>query len=197
MVAEPGARNCWAPEMAWDAARGRFLIFWSSTIPGRFPETDESGDSGYNHRIHATTTEDFEALSPATLFFDPGFSVIDAAIVPAWGRFHLIVKDETRHPLRKNLLVATSDGIEGPYTNLSPAFTKSWVEGPSALRLEDSHVVYFDCYTKRRYGAMCTRDFVAWEDISDRVSFPMGTRHGAAFSVTPEVLDMLRAHYDP
>ncbi len=40
MEHEPEARNTWAPEVFYDEATGQFLVFWSTTIPGRFPETD-------------------------------------------------------------------------------------------------------------------------------------------------------------
>jgi hypothetical protein len=52
MAHEPDVLNCRAPEIVWDAKRERFLIFWATTIPGRFPETDGQGDDKYNHRMH-------------------------------------------------------------------------------------------------------------------------------------------------
>jgi hypothetical protein len=51
MVQEPQARNCWAPEVFYDESGKQYVIFWSTTIPGRFPETEASGDRGWNHRI--------------------------------------------------------------------------------------------------------------------------------------------------
>lgn len=36
MAHEPGARNSWAPEIVYDAKGRQFVIFWASTIPGRF-----------------------------------------------------------------------------------------------------------------------------------------------------------------
>jgi hypothetical protein len=35
MEHEPEAQNCWAPEIFFDDERGRYLIYWSTTIPGR------------------------------------------------------------------------------------------------------------------------------------------------------------------
>ena len=51
MEHEPEAVNCWAPELFYDEERENYLIFWSTIIPGRFPETDNSGTKGRNHRI--------------------------------------------------------------------------------------------------------------------------------------------------
>jgi hypothetical protein len=119
MAHEPQALNAWAPEIIHDAARGQFLILWASTIPGRFPQTeaegDAAGDKKYNHRIYATTTKDFVSFTPTTLFYEPGFSVIDATFVQALGRDWLVVKDETRYPPKKYLQVAAADSLQGPF----------------------------------------------------------------------------------
>jgi hypothetical protein len=77
---EPEARNAWAPEAVWDAGGKEWTVFWASTIPGRFAEGDASGDGGYNHRIYATTTKDWQTFSLSRLWFDPGFNSIDATV---------------------------------------------------------------------------------------------------------------------
>ena len=41
MVHERKAVNAWAPEIFFDDETGQYLIFWATTIPGRFPATDE------------------------------------------------------------------------------------------------------------------------------------------------------------
>ena len=194
MAHEPAALNCWAPEIVWDAKRGEFLIFWATTITNKFLETAGGGDEKYNHRMYATATKDFKFFTPAKLFYDPGFNVIDATILPANGRFYLIVKDETRRPPKKHLRIASSDNIAGPYENLDPPFTRDWVEGPSALQVGDEFLVYFDGYTAHRYEAMRSRDLRNWEDVSSRISFPKGTRHGTALAVETELVETLLRH---
>ena len=57
------------------------MIYWSTTIPGRFPETEAFGDKGLNHRLYYTTTSDFTDFTDTKLLLDPGFNVIDAVIV--------------------------------------------------------------------------------------------------------------------
>ncbi|HUJ42756.1 MAG TPA: glycoside hydrolase family 43 protein [Opitutaceae bacterium] len=199
MAHEPAVRNSWAPEIDYDAKRGDYLIFWASTIPGKFPETAGASESDLNHRIYATTTRDFVAFTSTRLFFDPGFSVIDATILPANGRFYLIVKDETVKPPKKHLRIASSDDIAGPYANLGPPFTPAdlWVEGPSAIRIGGEYLVYFDAYRQKRYGAMRSRDLNTWEDVSAQMTFPgEGTpgrmRHGTVIAVPAEVVARLQ-----
>jgi hypothetical protein len=196
MEHEPTARNCWAPELDWDAKRQEFVIFWSTTIPGRFPATEGTAEDGYNHRIYATTTRDFETFSPTRLFFDPGFNCIDATLLALNGRYLLFFKDESKFPRpMKNLRLATADDIEGPYAlqamPLNPP--DSWTEGPTAIELGSDTVVYFDCYRAHRYGAVRTRDFKAWEDISPLLAMPMGMRHGTVFAVPRPIVQNLLA----
>jgi len=192
MAHEPAALNCWAPEIAWDAQHREFLIFWATTVTNRFRETAGGGDEQYNHRIYATSTTDFTSFTPTRLFYDPGFNVIDATMLSADGRFYLIIKDETRNPAKKHLRVASSDNIGGPYGNLSAPFTRNWVEGPTALRVDDSAVVYFDAYRDHRYEAMRSRDLKVWEDVTDRISMPPDARHGTAIEVPGRVIERLR-----
>ena len=191
MEHEPAARNCWAPELVYDSANKHYLIFWATTIPGRFPETDALGDNGLNHRMYCTTTRDFQTFTPARLFFDPGFSVIDATMVPAGGRYYLVFKDETLKPVKKHLRVAVGGNAEGPFKDLSEPFTPSWVEGPTVLKTRAQYLVYYDMYTAKTYGAMRSVDLKKWEDVSAQVSLPKGTRHGTAFTISREVLTAL------
>ncbi len=188
MEHEPAARNAWAPELAYDPSKQQYIIFWATTIPGRCPETDAAGDNGLNHRIYCTTTRDFSSFTPTRLFFDPGFSGIDATLVQAGGRYHLVFKDETARPVKKHLRVASGDSIEGPFNELCEPFTVSWVEGPSVLRVGAQYFVYYDMYRARKYGVMRSVDLKRWEDISDQLSLPEGTRHGTAFPVSRDVL---------
>jgi acetyl esterase/lipase len=193
MMHEPAARNAWAPELFYDEDQKQFLIFWATTIPRRFPETDRSGDNGWNHRIYSTTTRDFKTFAPTRLFFDGGFNAIDATILKARGQYYLIVKDETKTPVKKNLRIARSAKAEGPYLDVSAPISISWVEGPSAIQVGDEFLVYFDHYTKPQYyGALRSQDLVHWEDVSKSVSFPPGTRHGTVLRVSEEVVTRLQ-----
>jgi beta-xylosidase len=189
MAHEPTARNVWAPEIFYEAAKQRWLIFWATTIPGRFPETDGGGDGGLNHRMYLTTTKDFETYTPTELFYNGGFNVIDATLLPAFGKYHLILKDETRNPAKKHLRIAIGDTPAGPFGPASPTFTTNWVEGPSAIQVGSEYFVYFDHYTRPQYyGAVKSADLKSWEDISPQVKLPAGARHGTAFRVPESIV---------
>jgi hypothetical protein len=191
---EPGARNAWAPEAVWDEARREWVVFWSTTITGRFPETDPQVENGYNHRLYAMTTKDWRTFSEPRLWFDPGFNAIDATLVRDGGRWVMVFKDERREPVQKNLRLAFADSPHGPWRDVSEPFTRSWVEGPSVIRLGSEWWIYFDGYTKpRHYGAVRTRDWKAFEDMTAQVAFPEDHRHGTVVRVTAKEARRLKA----
>jgi hypothetical protein len=200
MAHEPTVLNSWAPEIVYDAPRQEYVIFWASTIPGRFTRTAGSSEEKYNHRMYVTTTKDFATFTPTALFYDPGFSVIDATFLDTGGGRRLIVKDETRYPPKKHLQMATADsGSRGPFPALGPPFTPAglWVEGPTALKIGEYYLVYFDAYTARHYGALRSRDLVTWENVTGQMVFPdEGTdirmRHGTVIEVPAALAAALR-----
>jgi hypothetical protein len=189
MAKEPTAQNCWAPEMAYDDEQKQFVIYWATTIPGRFPKTEKNGDN--NHRMYCTTTRDFKTFAPTRLFYDDGFNVIDATMHRVANKYYLVVKDETLKPLKKNLRIAEGTSPTGPFGHASAPFTRSWVEGPSVLRVDDAFIVYYDCYTDHHYGALRTRDWKNWEDVTRLLKFPEGVRHGTALRVPKAIADNL------
>jgi hypothetical protein len=192
MESEPDARNCWAPELFYDDENEQWLIFWASTIPGRFPETAAAGDNGWNHRMYVATTKDFVHISPPEVLYDDGFNCIDATIVRDGDRYVMFIKDETRHPPAKNIRIATSDHAAGPYGPASPPITGDyWAEGPTAMKIGDRWLVYFDKYTENRFGAVASTDLDAWQELA--VQFPSGARHGTVFRVSESIMQGLLA----
>ena len=188
-----GARNTWAPELFYDKKDKVFYIFWASTIPGAFPElpTSES-EKGLNHRQYYVTTKDFQTFSETKLFFDPGFSVIDGAILEKDDTYYLFVKNENSAPPEKNIRVTSHDRpFDFPTVVSDPITGDYWAEGPAPLIVGDYVYVYFDKYTDRKYGAVRSQDMQNWEDVSDSVSFPQGTRHGTMFAVSEEIFEGL------
>ena len=192
MDKEPTARNTWAPEITYDKKKKQFLIIWSTTIPGRFPDTEKAGDTGYNHRIYSVTTKDFITLSDTKLFYDKGFNVIDATLNKNGKNYIMFVKDETRNPPQKNIRITTSNNLYGPYSSPSDPITgRYWAEGPTSIMIDGKMFVYFDKYTERKMGAVVSKDLKNWEDISSGIKFPEGARHGTIFEANEKILEKL------
>ena len=185
MAHESAAMNTWAPELLYDAPSERYFVYWATTIPGRYPATDGAGGGGkYNHRLYYVSTTDFSTYTPAKLLYEHGFSAIDADIVRAGSRYVMFLKDETEKPAQKNIRMAFADHPDGPWSEPSAPITGDyWAEGPTALRVGDRWIVYFDRYREHRYGALASADLEHWTDITASLSLPDGIRHGTAFEV--------------
>jgi Glycosyl hydrolases family 43 len=184
----PGAKNTWAPDLFFDAAARQFVIVYSTTIPGKFPETDQGGD--HNHRPYWITTKDFASFSAPTLAFDPGYNSIDGTLVAMNGGLTLIYKDE--RPGHKRLNAVTASAFGKPWSPPGePILERDWIEGPTVLKVGKVWRLYFDCYREGHFGAADSEDGIHWKDITDQLRMPRGVRHGTAFAVSPEILDRL------
>lgn len=187
MANEDSAKNCWAPEITYDTKKKQYIIYWATTIPGRFTAGDTAGDGKYNHRMYYITTKDFKTYSKTKLLYNRNFNVIDASITQNGKQFVMFLKDETKKPPQKNIRIATSKNLYKNYSQASAPITgKYWAEGPTAIKIGENWIVYFDKYTEHKYGAVTSTDLVNWTDISDKISFPKGTRHGTVFTITKE-----------
>jgi hypothetical protein len=153
---------------------------------------EKQGDTGYNHRIYSVTTKDFKTFSETKLFYDKGFNVIDATIINTGKNYVMFVKDETKTPPQKNIRVTTSNSLYGPYSSPSGPITgKYWAEGPTSVKIKDTWFVYFDKYTEKKMGALTSKDLINYVDISDKIVFPDGVRHGTIIEVNEKILDKL------
>jgi len=187
-----GVRNCWAPETFYDEGRGEYIITWSSDVEGRFAETVSK--DRMNNRTYFVRTKDFETFSKAEVFFDPGFDHIDATIVKAGGRYVLTIKegDRQRRGIWGPVWQATAEDVRGPYRLIEKPVLTARAEGPTVARIGEDYVMYVDYYTHGRYGALRTRDFETWTDVSDEVSAVRGQRHGTVLSVEQAVAEGLK-----
>lgn len=191
MQNEPATVNVWAPELFYDDEGKQFIIVWASTIPYRFPKGQE--DENNNHRLYYTTTKDFKTFSETNLFLDPGFSAIDAQIVKRGKNdYVLVVKDNTR-PYR-NIRVAYAANPLGPYTKTSEPFTPAFSEGPAVVKVGRDYLIYYDQYRDKIYGAMKTRDFKTFTDVTREVSLPQGHKHGTIISVRRKTIHRIQKY---
>ncbi len=187
MAHEPLAQNCWAPEIFYLAEKNVYMIYWATSIRGRFPETDKLGDEGLDHRMYCVTTPDFRSFSEPKLFFDGGFNVIDATLVRENEGYLLFMKDETSNPCQKNIRMAVAESLSGGFKDISQPITgEYWAEGPTAIKIGDRWIVYFDKYKVGGIGAVTSRDLTQWEDISDQIRLPSGAQHGSVIRVALE-----------
>jgi len=193
MKSEPTTVNVWAPDIFYDDIKNEFVVVWASCIPHRFKKGQEEEKN--NHRLYYITTKDFKTISKTKLLYDPGFSSIDATIVKrAVNDYVLVFKDNTRP--NRNLKVAFSKSATGPYSNVTTPFTQSLTEGPAVEKVNDNYLIYFDEYKKFSFGAVKTKDFIHYTNISKEVSVPEGHKHGTIFKAPASLVKNLFRIYE-
>lgn len=185
MALEPTAKNTWAPEIFYDEETKEYLIYWSTTIPGRFPETDKIAPNS-NHRIYYVTTKDFISFSETKVLYGGPTSVIDATIQKVNGTYNMFIKDETYRPDKiKRIYRLSSNSLKDGYGELKQAITGDYnAEGPTLVKIKDDWVMYFDKPLLHQYGACSSKDLETWVDVSDKISIPKGLRHGSIIQIT-------------
>ena len=193
MADVPGVRNSWAPECYYDHEADLYRILWSSTV--RPAGQARPGEPKWDHRIWATTTRDFRRYTPAELFFDPGYNVIDATVGYDQGRYLMAFKDE-RGENRigtgwKAIRICFSAHAAGPWAEISELITPPLTEGPALFRHAGVWRMVFDHFMEEHFGGMQSVDGVHWEAITDQMQFPPGLRHASIVEVDSEVAHRL------
>lgn len=193
-----GTINSWAPECFYDREEDLYRLVWSSTVleddvdPADVEVTSELWD----HRIWSATTEDFEEFTPSAVFFDPGYSVIDATVAYHDGTYHMVFKDERgSNDLDtefKALRTATAENGGGPFENVSDFVSPAPVEGPAVFEHDEEWYLLYDHFVEGHWGASRSADFEDWDVITDQMAFPPGPRHGSVLEVEDELGERLR-----
>ncbi|MFK4788188.1 hypothetical protein [Microbacterium sp. ZW T5_56] len=182
-----GTLNCWAPEFFVEPGSGRARIIWSSVVDPH-PVDGPQADQDWNRRhqaIWSCLTTDFAELSPAEVYFDPGFSVIDASVLVQGDEVLMAYKDERGDPVvggehnRIHVRRTTPSA-----SNELGAVTPSPTEGPTLYRHDDELVMLFDHYLEGRYGAVASTDGHSWTPAA--VQVPNGVRHAAVMTLPSE-----------
>ncbi|TKK67027.1 arabinosidase [Ilyomonas limi] len=181
MKEEPTVVNVWAPEWFYNEEVNNYMIIWASTIPYRFDKGIE--DEFNNHRLYYISTTDFKNFTKPKLFFDPGFSSIDATLVKRGDKDYVLVfKDNTRN--ERSIKVAFGKTPIGPFANVSSALTGAYTEGPTVAHVKEEWFIYFDAYRNKDFEAIKTKDFKTFTDATKEISIPEGHKHGTILPVT-------------
>lgn len=184
----PEARNVWAPETYWDAAKGKWIIVWSSAVD----------NIGFGNRIYYSLTKNFHHFTIPALLFDPGYVVIDATIYHGTGKYYLVYKDQNTHPLRYQVRYATGPSYTGPWSKSSEPITPMWSEGPSVVHVGKQYIVYYDHYrVPLRYEGVESTDWIHWKSINKKMALPPFSKHGSFLRISAAEAARLMAYKPP
>ncbi|WP_024993794.1 glycoside hydrolase family 43 protein [Phocaeicola paurosaccharolyticus] len=180
--------NVWAPDLFYDDVKDSIMVVWASCVPYKFEKGEEEETN--NHRLYYIKTKDFNTVTPTNLLYDPKFSVIDATILKREADdYVMVLKDNTRP--NRNLKVAFAKSPEGPWSEASKSFTRFLTEGPAVAFVDSGYVIYYDEYREKRYGAAFTKDFINFEDITNKVRVPVGHKHGTIFKAPKSMIEQM------
>jgi len=196
MQSVPLTNTAWSPECFYDGEEELYRIIWSSCV-GELADRDDYVH--YDSRIWGTTTRDWEHFTTPDIFYDPGYSVIDASVASRNGAYLLAVKDErgdnsddTQH---KAIHLGWSNHATGPYEMIADFVTPPLTEGPTLFRREDENggewVMMFDHFMRGHFGAAAGRDGKSWVNITDRMA-PPRPGHASVLEVSESVATVLR-----
>jgi hypothetical protein len=200
MQSRPSTKNCWAPKIFYDGQKKQWQIVWSSWVDdGTFGPPDLPHTSK-QHRVWYVTTKDFETLTEPKVLLDPGYSCIDAYLIEGDGEWLLFFKDERYNdsdvvtPAHQNIRMARSSSRYGPFGDISEPITgqgpgKWHNEGPCAVKHQGEYYVFYDHHSGQTYfGATKSSDLKHWTDVSDKMNFPKGLKHGSIIKMPRQLV---------
>ncbi len=180
------ANNIWAPEWFYDEENQEYVLIWSSSFK----------DAGWKEsRLWYSKTKDWKNFTPAKVFFEPSYSVIDGTLLKHDNTYYLFHKEEefgAKTGERRAIRVATSKNLEGPYQIVEGNLNDGQIvpvitEGPTIIEDPENSgwLLYYDYCMTNRYGASFSEDLLNWEILED-VNFPADARHGCVSKITGE-----------
>ena len=114
-------QNLWAPELFYDDVKDQFMIIYASCVVDAGFDVGIEDEKKQPSSLYVTT-KDFQYILEPKLFYDPGFSCIDATLVKrGTDDYVMVVRDNTRP--NRNIKVAFAKSAEGPYSPASEPFT--------------------------------------------------------------------------
>ena len=174
----------WASQIIWDASVNKYLVYYSLL-------STNDGDS-YDKIYYSYADEDFTTLTQPRMFFDPGFSVIDADILynPYDGLYHMYYKREAANGSDRGVYEATSPTlVGGSWTDITHVTNEgtAQVEGSSHIRRinEDTYNLYYMRYSEGYNYKVCETDHLGLNTTSSVNLQGTGSfQHGSFMTLT-------------
>lgn len=186
----------WAPQIIWDSDAGAYLVYYSLL-------STNTGDS-YDKIYYSYANEDFTTITQPRIFYDPGYSVIDADISynPYDGLYHMYYKREAAGGNDRGIYEATSPRlVGGVWTDVAHVTNEgtAMVEGSSHIRRinEDVYNLYYMRYSEGYVYKVCETNHVGTGITSSTALLGEGSfQHGSFITLTETEYKMLEAWSD-
>ncbi len=178
-------KRVWAPQTIYDAAAGRYMIYWSM----------KHGD-GPDIIYYAYANPEFTDLEgEPRVLFNPknGKSCIDGDIINKNGLYYMFYKTEGHG---NGLRLAITDSLASGKWIEQPGYkqqTRDAVEGSSTFKLinSDTYILMYDVYMKGKYQFTESRDLDVFKVIDQEITMDFHPRHGSIIPITARELKRL------
>lgn len=178
-------KRVWAPQTIYDAAAGRYMIYWSM----------KHGD-GPDIIYYAYANPEFTDLEgePKVLFHPKnGKSCIDGDIINKNGLYYMFYKTEGHG---NGLRLAITDSLASGTWIEQPGYkqqTRDAVEGSSTFKLinSDTYILMYDVYMKGKYQFTESKDLDVFRVIDQEITMDFHPRHGSIIPITARELKRL------
>ncbi|AQP43624.1 LamG-like jellyroll fold domain-containing protein [Tessaracoccus flavus] len=206
-VSPDTAGNTWAPEAFYDESIGAYVVFWASKLYAE-DDPDHTGNT-YNRMMYATT-RDFHTFTPAQVWIDPGYSVIDSTVIKEGDTYYRFTKDErgrnAENPCGKYIVGESSTELRSTdWTFIDECIGQGQInagEGPTIFKDNeaDKWYMFIDEFGGRGYVPFETTnldgDRTEWT-IPDSYDMPSRPRHGTVLPITQEEWSRVLEHHQP
>lgn len=204
-VAVPTAGCAWAPEAYWDESTGEYVVFWASKI---------SDDCNTKQRIYYSKTRDFYHFTPAQVWIDEEWSVIDTTVIQVGDYYYRFSKNEAEETNAngtpsKRIYAERSTSMLGDWTLVNPNtlnYSGGQIEGPCIFRFndrdsggEDRWCLMADATGKEIIPGISTDLASGFPTFSltDTATMPVpAASHGTVIPVTAEEYDAVMTKWD-
>ncbi|MDR2813563.1 MAG: glycoside hydrolase family 43 protein, partial [Prevotellaceae bacterium] len=171
-------KRVWAPQTAYDASVGKYLIYWSM-------KHGDAPDIIY----YAYANKDFTGLEgePKPFFLPKnGKACIDGAIVEKNGLYYMFYKTEGHG---NGIKLAITDSLASGRWIEQPGYkqdTREAVEGSFVFKLtgSDKYIMMYDVYVKHQYQFCESVDLDRFKAIDTEISMNFHPRHGSIIPIT-------------
>lgn len=171
--------NCWAPEAR--KIGDEYYIYWSSS-------TKKKNEDDWDHRIYYSKTIDFQQFTKPKVFLKCDYSCIDATLFEFGGQLYMCYKDERINiDDEKSLKLGVFDAGRDVFLPLETKISKSWVEGPTTFESYGELYIYYDEYTREKWGLIKSKNVGTWMEVEDSLfKLPTDVRHGSILKLENE-----------
>ena len=59
------------------------------------------------------------------------------------------------------------------------------------VKVKDDWLIYYDSYRKKIYEASATKDFIHFENVTNKTKIPEGHKHGTIITVKKKIIRQL------